>query len=157
MGASSFFGRAHDELIRIWPKSQPRRSWVTPGRRMLLSCNTPCDVNGNNLCIGEGKKKMKNSTGMMGGSEEMLDEPVRSKRREKLSSGFGNNCMDPVRIKAAGVDPERLTVSLALPFFFLPITAICMFFLHSCSPFLKHTRSFWIDLLFLLAEASVTV
>lgn len=118
MGASSFFGRAHDELIRIWPKSQPRRSWVTPGRRMLLSCNTPCDVNGNNLCIGEGKKKMKNSTGMMGGSEEMLDEPVRSKRREKLSSGFGNNCMDPVRIKAAGVDPERLTVSLALPFFF---------------------------------------
>lgn len=128
MGASSFFGRAHDELIRIWPKSQPRRSWVTPGRRMLLSCNTPCDVNGNNLCIGGGKKKKtKNSTGMMGGSEEMLDEPVRSKRQEKLSSGFGNNCMDPVRIKAAGVDPERLTVSLALPFFFCQLLQFACF------------------------------
>lgn len=125
MGASSFFGRAHDELIRIWPKSQPRRSWVTPGRRMLLSCNTPCDVN---LCIGGGKKKKtKNSTGMMGGSEEMLDEPVRSKRQEKLSSGFGNNCMDPVRIKAAGVDPERLTVSLALPFFFCQLLQFACF------------------------------
>lgn len=128
MGASSFFGRAHDELIRIWPKSQPRRSWVTAGRRMLLSCNTPCDVNGNNLCIGGGKKKKtKNSTGMMGGSEEMLDEPVRSKRQEKLSSGFGNNCMDPVRIKAAGVDPERLTVSLALPFFFCQLLQFACF------------------------------
>lgn len=42
----------------------------------------------------------------MGGSEEMLDESVRSKWWEKISSGFRNNYTDLVRIKAAGVDPE---------------------------------------------------
>lgn len=68
MGASTFFGRTHLSL------SGSGQTWATEeyGINTLLSCNTPpCDVNDNDLC-------------MVGGSEKMLEEPVRSKRWEEL-------------------------------------------------------------------------
>lgn len=45
----------------------------TLGRASLLSCNKPCDVNGNDFCLGGGSGGGKKKKKTMGGSEEMME------------------------------------------------------------------------------------